>query len=178
MTYGPMTELRTLRTDSHQACSAQTVDADTRGSDITGGTMHTAMIVRAAWLLMTQPGVTDITTAALTRAERRRTQREGRETPTVRVVRIRHPENRPGPGDPQGEDAERRYRVRWTVRGHWRRQWYPSRRDHRPVWINPHIKGLDGAPLHHSDTVHLLDAPPPAIGTPVEPEVPPDAGPA
>ena len=48
MTYGPMTELRTLRTDSQQVRSAQAVDADTRGSNIAGGTMHTAMVVRAA----------------------------------------------------------------------------------------------------------------------------------
>ena len=123
---------------------------------------------------MTQPGVTDTTTAVLARGERRRAQREGRGTPTVRVVRIRHPENRPGPGD---LEAERRYRVRWTVRGHWRRQWYPSRGGHRPVWINPHIKAPDGAPLHHSDTVHLLDAPP-QNGPPVEPDTPPDPGPA
>ncbi len=88
-----------------------------------------------------------------TRAERRRAQRDGRELPTVRVVRIRHAENRPSVDD----ETSVRYRVRWTVRGHWRRQWYPSRGDHRPVWINPHVKGPDGAPLHAGETVHLLD---------------------
>ena len=115
--------------------------------------MHTGMIVRAAWLLMTQAGVANIDTAAPSRAERRRAQRDRREPPTVRVVRIRHAENRPSIDD----ENTVRYRVRWTVRGHWRRQWYPSRGDHRPVWINPHVKGPDGAPLHTGETVHLLD---------------------
>lgn len=124
-----------------------------RGADIVGGTMHTGPILRGARLLMTQPGIIDVTEADLTRAQRRRAQRDGREPSPVRVVRIRHPENRPT----SATDTDRRYSRRWAVRGHWRRQWYPSRNDHRPIWINPHIKGPDGAPLSHQQTVHILD---------------------
>lgn len=152
--YGPTPRLGTLTTASEQPVTVQEVDDATRGADIAGGTMHTAMIVRAAWLLMTQPGVTDIETEPLSRAERRRAQRDGRDPPVVRVVRIRHQENRPSPHT----DSSRNYGVRWTVRGHWRRQWYPSRGDHRPIWINPHVKGPDDAPLHAGETVHLLDS--------------------
>ncbi|MEU2426877.1 hypothetical protein ABZ619_38695 [Streptomyces sp. NPDC007851] len=42
-------------------------------------------------------------------------------------------------------------RVRWVVRGHWRQQWYPSRQANRPVWISPHMKGPDGAPILDPD---------------------------
>lgn len=40
---------------------------------------------------------------------------------------------------------------RWIVRGHWRNAWYPSQQRHRPVWISPHMKGPDGAPLLDPD---------------------------
>jgi hypothetical protein len=100
------------------------------------------------------------------RAEQRRVRRDGREPPMVRGVRIRHPENRPAP-DGTGDRA---YATRWTVRGHWRRQWYPNRGEHRPVWINPHIKGPDGAPLTHGQTVHLLDR----TGHPAASDQPPE----
>ncbi|WP_133824593.1 hypothetical protein [Actinomycetospora succinea] len=154
MLYGATGQLATLTTASNELASVEDVDENTRGADIAGGTMHTGMIVRATWLLMNQPGVADIDTAALSRSERRRAKRDGREPPAVRVVRmIRHTEDHPNPE----EGAPARYRVRWTVRGHWRRQWYPSRGDHRPVWINPHLKGPDGAPLHTGQTVHVLD---------------------
>jgi hypothetical protein len=43
--------------------------------------------------------------------------------------------------------SERDYQHQWVVRGHWRQQWYPSRNVHRPIWITPHIKGPEGAPL-------------------------------
>lgn len=45
------------------------------------------------------------------------------------------------------EGSGRTYQYRWLVRGHWRNAWYPSRQDHRPVWISPHWKGPDGAPI-------------------------------
>lgn len=74
----------------------------------------------------------------------------------MRVVRIRDCAHAPQPRE-DDESAGRTYHVRWTVRGHWRRQWYPSRGEHRPVWIHPHVKGPSDAPLHTSETVHLLD---------------------
>lgn len=111
--------------------------------------------VRAAWLLMTQPGVTDVAAEHVSKSVRRRAERDGYRLDDIRVVRIRHRADSPHPA---GEATEgRTYRVRWAVRGHWRNQWYPSQERHRPLWINPHIKGPDGAPLHTSDTVHVLD---------------------
>lgn len=150
--YGDTGTLATYNTHSDEALEVADL-ADARGEDILGGTMHTGMIVRSAWLLMTQPGIADIRNAEFGRAERRRAQRDSREPPAVRVVRIRHPEDRPT----STADSGRQYSRRWTVRGHWRWQWYPSRRDHRPVWINPHIKGPADAPFGYHQTVHVLD---------------------
>jgi hypothetical protein len=40
------------------------------------------------------------------------------------------------------------------VRGHWRQQWYPSIQDHRPVWIAPHRKGPEDAPMLGGEKVY------------------------
>lgn len=113
-------------------------------------------VVRAAWLLMTQPGITAVDEQPLSRTMRRRAEREGYNPNAVRVVRIRDQADTPHREQP----GERSYQVRWTVRGHWRNQWYPSRGEHRPVWINPHVKGPQDAPLRTGDTVHVLAADP------------------
>lgn len=119
-------------------------------------TVAWAQIVRAAWLMMTQGGISTVEDEPLPRAMRRRAAREGRSPAPVRVVRIRDRAHAPQPREDEDSGA-RTYHVRWTVRGHWRRQWYPSRQEHRPVWINPHVKGPSDAPLYTSETVHLLD---------------------
>lgn len=36
---------------------------------------------------------------------------------------------------------------RWLVSGHWRSQYFPSRKAHAPVWIDSYIKGDPKAPL-------------------------------
>jgi hypothetical protein len=36
---------------------------------------------------------------------------------------------------------------RWLVSGHWRQQWYPSAKEHRPIWIDEYDKGPEGLPL-------------------------------
>jgi hypothetical protein len=57
-----------------------------------------------------------------------------------------------------GEDGSpsRVYSHRWTVRGHWKRQWYPSEQRHHPIWISTYIAGPEGAPIKTSDKVTLL----------------------
>jgi hypothetical protein len=115
-------------------------------------TIAWGQVVRATWLLLTQPGVTTVDEQPLSRTIRRRAEREGYNPNAVRVVRIRDRADTPH----REQDTDRSYRVRWTVRGHWRSQWYPSRGEHRPVWINPHVKGPQDAPLRTGDTVHVL----------------------
>jgi hypothetical protein len=45
------------------------------------------------------------------------------------------PVDGPAPSDRVLDD------IRWKVRGHWRKQWYPSEGVHRPIWIAEHDAG-------------------------------------
>ena len=67
---------------------------------------------------------------------------------SVRYVQLRHRGN--GAKGDRGEGG-RSYQHRWIVRGHWKNQWYPSRQSHRPIWIDSHVKGPDGAPILDPD---------------------------
>jgi hypothetical protein len=150
-------ELAVLRHRDTGGPDVRTTDLDTDDGgweQIRDTTVAWAHILRATWLLMTQTGVTDVDEHRLSRTVRRHAERQGYNPADIRVVRIRHRDNIPTTSEPA---TERTYRVRWTVRGHWRNQWYPSRNEHRPVWINPHIKGPENAPLRTGDTVHVLD---------------------
>lgn len=105
-------------------------------------------VLRAAWLLMRQP-LAITTDAVFDRATRRRLAREYVEPPTVRVITLRRPANSGGSGE-----SDREYHHQWIVRGHWRQQWYRSRGVNRPVWIAPHVKGPEGAPMLGGEKVY------------------------
>jgi hypothetical protein len=94
-----------------------------------------------------------LTTSRIVRPDRAALRRlaKQRDTsdPAVRVISLRTPE----PSEASSRDGHE-YRHQWVVRGHWRQQWYPSIADHRPVWIAPHIKGPDGAPLLGGEKVY------------------------
>lgn len=106
--------------------------------------------MRAAWLLMQQPLVEE-TEVQPDRAVRKRLRRAGREPVAVRLIELRRPKSSGGQGD-----GDREYHHQWIVRGHWRQQWHPKRQVHRPVWIAPHIKGPEGAPLIGGEKVNVL----------------------
>ncbi|MEU0937552.1 hypothetical protein [Embleya sp. NPDC005971] len=97
------------------------------------------------WLLMGQT----LSTVEDVRAPRASEKRIARIDPnllgTVRCVQLRHRNAAPVARGEQ--DVGRAYRHRWIVRGHWRNQYYASREEHRPIWIDPHTKGPDGAPI-------------------------------
>lgn len=125
-----------------------------RGTGPASGTARLQRLIVATWLLMgqsitaetrlrPQPAVLGATSAPPPLTE-------------VRYVELRTIK-RPPNQDPRGQSgAGRVYRHSWLVRGHWRRQWYPSRGEHRPVWINPHLAGPDGAPLIGGERVNVL----------------------
>lgn len=46
--------------------------------------------------------------------------------------------------------------VRWKVRGHWRRQWYPSSKEHRAIWIDEHTAGAAAGDLVERDRVYVI----------------------
>ena len=65
-------------------------------------------------------------------------------TDYIKVVKLRVHEYRK---HDDVSDTEREYQCRWVVRGHWRKQWYPSLKTHQPKWIGAYIKGPDDKPL-------------------------------
>lgn len=103
--------------------------------------------LKAMWLLMQQP-LARVTEIEPDRAARKRLRRAGHEVRAVRVIELRRPQHS-GSGD-----GSREFHHQWIVRGHWRQQWYPAREVHRPVWIAPHIKGPEGAPLIGGEKVY------------------------
>lgn len=111
---------------------------------------HLITTMRAAWLLMQQP-LAEETEVQPDRAVRKRLRRIGHEPAPVRLIELRRPKTATGTGD-----GDREYHHQWIVRGHWRQQWYPARQVHRPVWIAPHIKGPEGAPLIGGEKVNFL----------------------
>lgn len=79
------------------------------------------------------------------RATRRRLERERWEhKPTIEVVKLRRAKQ-DGREREHGEPVE--WSCRWIVSGHWRQQFYPSTGENRPIFILPHVKGPENAPL-------------------------------
>lgn len=58
-------------------------------------------------------------------------------------------------------EPKRHYTHRWVVRGHWKRQWYPSQNRHRPIWISTYIAGPADTPIEYTDKVTVLKPEPP-----------------
>lgn len=51
-------------------------------------------------------------------------------------------------GNEQDAGHGKVFHVRWVVRGHWRQQAVgPNHSEHKPVFIAPHVRGPQGAPL-------------------------------
>lgn len=58
------------------------------------------------------------------------------------------PDTTDSDGGKQGVGRSKVFHVRWVVRGHWRQQAVgPNHSEHKPVFIAPHVRGPQGAPL-------------------------------
>jgi hypothetical protein len=114
------------------------------------GYADAARTLFATWSLMQQPHLTDTHSVNLPRFVKRQFTRANRIPPQVRVVTLRTAAGHESEGDGHGNG----YFHQWIVRGHWRQQWYPGKQTHRPVWIAPHIKGPEGAPLLGGERVY------------------------
>jgi hypothetical protein len=114
-------------------------------------------VLYSSWLLMTQPGITEVSQERARRNQRRRDQRQGLRDSDVQVVHVHRRHRDATRANTQAsETGEREYTVRWMVRGHWRNQAYgPNRQLRRPVWINPHIKGPHDKPFKTGDIVNV-----------------------
>lgn len=108
-----------------------------------------APLLLSMWLLMQQQ-LAEVQTVEPDRATRKRLQRAGHEPASVRVIELRRPKHA---GSDAGESG-REYQHQWIVRGHWRNHWHPKREVHRPVWIAPHVKGPEGAPMIGGEKVY------------------------
>jgi hypothetical protein len=113
--------------------------------------------ILATWLLMGQT-LTRSEPMTAPRAARRRIERlDPVLDPTVRYIDLRHARTEPSDSaDADSGKGTREYRHRWIVRGHWRNQYYPSRGDHRPIWIDPHLAGPEDKPLLGGERVNVL----------------------
>ena len=62
-------------------------------------------------------------------------------------------------GQPQAaSDGEaHRYSCQFTVRGHWRNQWYARSGTHAPKFIEPFIKGPKDAPFKEVARVYAVE---------------------
>jgi hypothetical protein len=112
--------------------------------DLTEGMFR---VLRTASMLMQQP-LTVSSEEELDRASKKRLRRSGYEPKPVRVIELRRAKSSTDAG---GGNA---YHHQWIVRGHWRNHWHPKRQVHRPVWIAPHIKGPEGAPMLGGEKVY------------------------
>jgi hypothetical protein len=64
--------------------------------------------------------------------------------PLVHVVQLRRLQSASGE---RSDAASFEYSCQWLVRGHWRNQYFPASATHRPIWVNPHVKGPGDKPF-------------------------------
>jgi hypothetical protein len=106
----------------------------------------------AMWRLMQQT-ITDVRTEEVDRPLRKAAAKRNMKQNTVSVITLRKRKHVDGEGESNIE-----WSHRWLVRGHWRRQ--PCKTNGEPdvrvIWIHPHIKGPDDAPLLVRDHVYAL----------------------
>ena len=93
-----------------------------------------------------------IQTTQASRPIRRHAPKAYTAEPVIRIIQLR----RRGPAINGGEAQSRDYSCRWLVRGHWRNQFYPSSKSHRPRFIPAYVKGPDDKPLKQPAKVSLF----------------------
>ena len=105
--------------------------------------------LRSVWLLMQQP-LGEVAEAEFDHATVKRLRRARVKERPVRVITLRRPRGA------TSSAAGQEWHHQWIVRGHWRNHWHPKRQVHRPIWIAPHVKGPEGAPMLGGEKVYAL----------------------
>ncbi|WP_344662359.1 hypothetical protein, partial [Catenulispora subtropica] len=118
-------------------------------------TIELQKLVAATFLVMGQTIIAETRMPATT-AEQTAARRRGETDPEVRYVDLRATKYPTREHDDEPGGSGRTYRHSWYVRGHWRNQWYPSRGEHRPIWIDLHRAGPENAPLIGGERVNVL----------------------
>jgi hypothetical protein len=70
-----------------------------------------------------------------------------RNVPAVRVIELRRREHDNREHDESSGSDGPAWQYQWIVSGHWRRQYYPSSKAHKPRYIAPYVKGPADKPL-------------------------------
>ncbi|MFD6917949.1 hypothetical protein [Streptomyces virginiae] len=99
------------------------------------------------WLLMGQTITRDEPVTTPKSAAKRIARMDPALLTSARYCTLRHQSAAPVERA-DGDVLNVSYRHRWIVRGHWRNHAYgPRQALHQRIWISPHLKGPDGAPL-------------------------------
>lgn len=116
-------------------------------------------VLLAVFGLLKQENLTETSQEALTRAERKRHERDGLPAPkAVHLIRLR---GRRDHGGPAAGESGGHLTKRFPVGPFWRQQWYPSARVHRPLLIPQYWKGPEDAPVTGAERVRVFPAPQP-----------------
>ena len=116
------------------------------------GTASVQNFLRAFWII-TRQKIATVKVETADRATRRRLERKGWPRREVSVVNLRRSERAAVDGGDESEPRHVNWSHRWLVSGHWRRQWCPSIKDHRNIYINPYVKGPEDRPFDPGDRV-------------------------
>lgn len=115
-----------------------------------GGRVQRMTQYLASALLFMQQTILVSTAVPVPRATRKRAERDHDITwtsaPMIQIVHLRRKSY--GQNGSTQIPKEVDWQFRWITRGHWRQQAVgPNHTDHRPTWINAHVKGPEGKPI-------------------------------
>lgn len=118
--------------------------------DTVDGTFRRERIEFTKWIctaaMFVEQELVTTTPTAVSRAVKRRAERMRQAIePTCHVVALRRELHEHEPHTGPGTVVD--WAHRWIVRGHWRRQFFPSRGTNAPMWIHPHVKGPTDKPF-------------------------------
>lgn len=106
--------------------------------------LHEIRWVYSAFYLMAQRLAATVEHRTDRNTRRRNEIAKLKVTPLIRVITLRRMEEA-RKKEASGEAVD--WQWQWSVRGHWRNQFYPSDNTHRPVFVEAYIKGPEWAPL-------------------------------
>lgn len=115
------------------------------------GAVSPMSVLGAAWLLSQQPSISERRELRTTTGQPSAEGGVDFDPDSVSIIELRRLRNADGSLAERDSGSGRRYNRRFLVSGHWRNQAVgPGRKLRKPLWINPFLKGPDGAPLMDS----------------------------
>ena len=119
------------------------IDFDAKPSTMDEETLRTAGLMRSLYHLASSP-IAQVERVQYQRSNKKSRNRSDKKKVDITRLSLRPtatpPATRTGNSAPS-EDGPSRHARRHLAQGHWRNQWYPSRQDHRLIWIDEHWRG-------------------------------------